>query len=80
MRVDTVRKVKGYCGFCGVHCPVVTAADGARVLSVEPDGSIRTGRDLPKRGPRPSSMNIAKAERRRRTRPRERDRWEPWPG
>jgi anaerobic selenocysteine-containing dehydrogenase len=37
MRVDTLRKVKGYCGFCAVHCPVVTTADGGRVLAVEPD-------------------------------------------
>ena len=37
MRVDTLRKVKGYCGFCAVHCPVVTTSDGARVVSVEPD-------------------------------------------
>src|SRR5262245_3771836 len=31
------RQVKGYCGFCAVHCPVVTTVDGERVLSVEPD-------------------------------------------
>jgi anaerobic selenocysteine-containing dehydrogenase len=34
-----MRKVKGYCGFCGVHCPTVTPVDGHRVLSVEPDRS-----------------------------------------
>ena len=27
MRVDASRAVKGYCGFCAVHCPVVTAVD-----------------------------------------------------
>lgn len=32
-----MRKVAGYCGFCAVHCPVLTTADGARVISVEPD-------------------------------------------
>lgn len=37
MSVSAMRKVTGYCGFCAVHCPVVTTADGARVLSVEPD-------------------------------------------
>jgi anaerobic selenocysteine-containing dehydrogenase len=37
--VDTVRTVTGYCGFCAVHCPVVTAVDGARIVSVEPDGA-----------------------------------------
>src|SRR5438552_14284721 len=37
MTVDTMRKVTGYCGFCAVHCPVVTTADGSRVISVEPD-------------------------------------------
>lgn len=37
MSVDTMRKVTGYCGFCAVHCPVVTTADGGRVMSVEPD-------------------------------------------
>jgi anaerobic selenocysteine-containing dehydrogenase len=38
MSVDTMRRVTGYCGFCAVHCPVVTTvAAGARVVSVEPD-------------------------------------------
>jgi anaerobic selenocysteine-containing dehydrogenase len=38
MSVDGKRKVLGYCGFCAVHCPVVTTVDaGARILSVEPD-------------------------------------------
>jgi anaerobic selenocysteine-containing dehydrogenase len=32
-----MNKVTGYCGFCAVHCPVVTTVDGARVVSVEPD-------------------------------------------
>jgi anaerobic selenocysteine-containing dehydrogenase len=32
-----LREVRGYCGFCAVHCPVVTTVDGARVVSVEPD-------------------------------------------
>jgi len=40
MRVDASRAVKGYCGFCAVHCPVVTTVDaGARLLRVEPDRS-----------------------------------------
>ena len=34
---DTIRRVAGYCGFCAVHCPVVTTVDGDRVRSVEPD-------------------------------------------
>ena len=39
-RVDASRAVKGYCGFCAVHCPVVTTVEaGARPLSVEPDRS-----------------------------------------
>ena len=33
------RQVRGYCGFCGVHCPTVTTVDGGRVLAVEPDRS-----------------------------------------
>jgi anaerobic selenocysteine-containing dehydrogenase len=34
------RAVKGYCGFCAVHCPVVTTVDAdARVVRVEPDRS-----------------------------------------
>ncbi len=37
MSVDTVRTFTGYCGFCAVHCPVVTTVDGARIVSVEPD-------------------------------------------
>jgi len=38
--VDAIRAVKGYCGFCAVHCPVVTTADvDGRVLKVEPDRS-----------------------------------------
>ena len=37
MSVETMRKVTGYCGFCAVHCPVVTTVDGQRVVSVEPD-------------------------------------------
>ena len=37
MSVETMRKVTGYCGFCAVHCPVVTTVDGPRVVSVEPD-------------------------------------------
>jgi anaerobic selenocysteine-containing dehydrogenase len=32
-----MRKVTGYCGFCAVHCPVITAVDGTRIVSVEPD-------------------------------------------
>src|SRR5262245_16707651 len=32
-----MKKVAGYCGFCAVHCPVVTAVEGTRVVSVEPD-------------------------------------------
>jgi anaerobic selenocysteine-containing dehydrogenase len=32
-------KVKGYCGFCAVHCPVVTTVDAGRPVSVEPDRS-----------------------------------------
>lgn len=39
MSVEARRQVKGYCGFCAVHCPVVTTVDGGRVLSVEPDRS-----------------------------------------
>ena len=40
MRGDASRAVKGYCGFCAVHCPVVTTVDaGARPLRVEPDRS-----------------------------------------
>ena len=34
-----MRRVTGYCGFCGVHCPTVTTVDGHRVISVEPDPS-----------------------------------------
>jgi anaerobic selenocysteine-containing dehydrogenase len=30
-------KVPGYCGFCAVHCPVLTTVDGGRVAAVEPD-------------------------------------------
>ena len=37
MSVSAMRKVTGYCGFCAVHCPVVTTADGGRVVLVEPD-------------------------------------------
>ncbi len=37
MSVDTMRKATGYCGFCAVHCPVVTTVAGERVVSVEPD-------------------------------------------
>ena len=37
MSVDAMRRVTGYCGFCAVHCPVVTTAHGPRVVSVEPD-------------------------------------------
>jgi anaerobic selenocysteine-containing dehydrogenase len=37
MSVDTVRKVTGYCGFCAVHCPVITTVNEARIVSVEPD-------------------------------------------
>jgi anaerobic selenocysteine-containing dehydrogenase len=37
MSMVAMRKVTGYCGFCAVHCPVVTTADGARVVSVEAD-------------------------------------------
>jgi anaerobic selenocysteine-containing dehydrogenase len=37
--VQATRQVKGYCGFCAVHCPVVTGVDGDRVLSVVPDRS-----------------------------------------
>ena len=59
MRVDTSRKVKGYCGFCGVHCPVVTTADGARLLSVEPDREHPYGGAICAKGP--SSTNIASA-------------------
>jgi anaerobic selenocysteine-containing dehydrogenase len=35
--VDTMRKVTGYCGFCAVHCPVVSTVREGRVVSVEPD-------------------------------------------
>src|SRR5262245_14758768 len=37
MSMETMRKVTGYCGFCAVHCPVVTTVAGTRVVSVEPD-------------------------------------------
>ena len=37
------RQVRGYCGFCAVHCPVVTTVEGERVLSVEPDRSHPLG-------------------------------------
>lgn len=37
MSATSPRPVKGYCGFCAVHCPVVTTVDGGRVLAVEPD-------------------------------------------
>ena len=43
MSVTTQREVRGYCGFCGVHCPVVTTVDGARVLGVVPDRSHPLG-------------------------------------
>lgn len=36
---QATREVKGYCGFCAVHCPVVTRVEGDRVLSVVPDRS-----------------------------------------
>lgn len=37
--METRREVRGYCGFCAVHCPVVTSVDDDRVLSVEVDRS-----------------------------------------
>ena len=40
MSADTSRTVTGYCGFCAVHCPVVTTVDaGSRPQRVEPDRS-----------------------------------------
>ncbi|HEY3190618.1 MAG TPA: molybdopterin-dependent oxidoreductase [Solirubrobacteraceae bacterium] len=38
-----IRRVAGYCGFCAVHCPVVTTVEGAHVRSVEPDRSHPLG-------------------------------------
>src|SRR5262249_29753606 len=38
-----IRRVAGYCGFCAVHCPVVTTVDGPRVVTVEPDRSHPLG-------------------------------------
>jgi anaerobic selenocysteine-containing dehydrogenase len=39
MTASATRTVTGYCGFCAVHCPVVTTTDGAAVIAVEPDRS-----------------------------------------
>ena len=41
MSGGSLRQVNGYCGFCAVHCPVVTTVEGERVLSVEPDRTHR---------------------------------------
>jgi anaerobic selenocysteine-containing dehydrogenase len=67
------RTVKGYCGFCAVHCPVVTTAHGARVISVEPDrehpygGSICSkGRAAPEFHEHRERVNVPL----RRTRPK----------
>ena len=44
MEMNASRAVSGYCGFCAVHCPVVTSVDaGARPLRVEPDRSHPDG-------------------------------------
>ncbi len=43
MTAITTREVRGYCGFCAVHCPVVTRVAGDRVLSVVPDPSHPLG-------------------------------------
>ena len=43
MSADAMRKVTGYCGFCAVHCPVVTTVDGTRPVSVEPDRAAPFG-------------------------------------
>ena len=38
--MNASRAASGYCGFCAVHCPVVTTVDAdARPLRVEPDRS-----------------------------------------
>src|SRR2546422_11764211 len=95
MRMDASRAVKGYCGFCAVHCPVVTTVDtGARLLGVEPDRShphggalCAKGRAAPALHDHPDRGNFAM----RRTRPkkspapgRERSSWvsahDPVPG
>jgi anaerobic selenocysteine-containing dehydrogenase len=33
----SLERVAGYCGFCGVHCPVVTTVRDGRPAAVEPD-------------------------------------------
>jgi anaerobic selenocysteine-containing dehydrogenase len=43
MTATTEREVRGYCGFCAVHCPVITKVAGDRVLSVVPDPSHPLG-------------------------------------
>jgi anaerobic selenocysteine-containing dehydrogenase len=43
MTTSTQRDVRGYCGFCAVHCPVITKVADDRVLSVVPDPSHPLG-------------------------------------
>jgi len=74
MSVDVTRRVTGYCGFCAVHCPVVTTVGAAeRVRSVEPDrahpygGAIcAKGRAAPEFHDHPDRVNVPL----RRTRPK----------